>query len=178
MISIESRRLHLVMLPVQVLRRRRLEADFDAEVVLKSGPTKICFPAEWPGLAYDVLPTWIAQMEDPAQPDPWNFTLIEKDLRLAIGTAGFKGVPDASGMIEIGYGINDSYHRQGYGSETVAALVSWAFAQPEITRLTAETLTDGIGSMGVLRANGFEKAGERFDIEENLTLFCWSLSKP
>jgi RimJ/RimL family protein N-acetyltransferase len=53
------------------------------------------------------------------------------------GMAGFKGVPDAGGSTEIGYGIDPSYQSKGYMTETVRALVNWALDQPACQIVTA-----------------------------------------
>lgn len=53
------------------------------------------------------------------------------------GLAGFKGVPDASGSTEIGYGIALSYQNLGYMSEAIKTLVEWAFGQPSCNKVTA-----------------------------------------
>jgi len=49
---------------------------------------------------------------------------------VGVGLAGFKGVPAADGVTEIGYGIVPSHQNQGYMSEAVRALVDWAFNDP------------------------------------------------
>lgn len=53
----------------------------------------------------------------------WSIRLTDGPV---IGGIGFKGAPDAGGVIEIGYGIDDAYRRQGYATEAVAGMVKWA----------------------------------------------------
>ena len=53
------------------------------------------------------------------------------------GLAGFKGIPDARGSTEIGYGIDPSYQGKGYMTETVRALVDWALDRPACRIVTA-----------------------------------------
>ena len=53
------------------------------------------------------------------------------------GLAGFKGVPNKNGSVEIGYGIDPAYQNQGYMSEAIRALVDWALGQPTCNRVTA-----------------------------------------
>ena len=55
----------------------------------------------------------------------WLVVVSEENV--GVGLAGFKGVPAAGGVTEIGYGIASSYQNQGYMSEAVKALVDWAF---------------------------------------------------
>ena len=76
-----------------------------------------------------------------------------------IGVCGFKGRPDASGSVEIGYSILDCYQRKGYATEAVASLVGWAFSHHNVTEVCAETLPHLIQSIRVLEKNGFEYTG-------------------
>ncbi len=78
---------------------------------------------------------------------------------LAIGNGGFKGGPDATGTVEIGYSVLEEYQRRGYASEAVEALVAWAFLQRGVRRVIAETYPVLIGSIGVLRKTGFREIG-------------------
>ena len=49
---------------------------------------------------------------------------------------------------------------RGYMGEAVAALASWALAQPHVTRVEAETAPDNVASQRVLARVGFEASGE------------------
>jgi len=80
--------------------------------------------------------------------------------RTLIGSVGFKGPPTDDGMVELGYGIVRDRHRQGYASEAVRGLLARAFASPEVTRVTAETYPELVGSIGVLRRCRFRFIGD------------------
>ena len=80
----------------------------------------------------------------------------EGEPTLAIGGCGFKGLPDESGTVEVGYSVLEEYQRRGYASEAIGALVDWAFAQPGVRRVIAETYPELIGSLGVLRKLRFK----------------------
>ena len=80
--------------------------------------------------------------------------------RTLIGSVGYKGPPSDDGMVEVGYGIVRDQHRQGYASEAVRGLLARAFATPDVTRVTAETYPELVGSIGVLRRCGFHFIGE------------------
>jgi ribosomal-protein-alanine N-acetyltransferase len=58
----------------------------------------------------------------------WLVVVSEENV--GVGLAGFKGVPAAGGLTEIGYGIVPAYQNQGYMTEAVKALVDWAFNYP------------------------------------------------
>ena len=73
---------------------------------------------------------------------PWQtYWLVEVTAdSFGAGLAGFKGYPDKSGSSEIGYGIDPAYQNQGYMSEAVQALVTWALQHPYCKRVTATTV--------------------------------------
>lgn len=80
--------------------------------------------------------------------------------RILIGTSGFKGRPSGDGTVEIGYGLVPDHMRKGYATETVRALLAFAFADPRVIRVIAETLPDLVASQGVLAKTGFTFIGE------------------
>jgi [ribosomal protein S5]-alanine N-acetyltransferase len=102
----------------------------------------------------------------------WGGTLIEKSARVAIGQMGFMGMPDADGMVEIGYGINRSYEGRGYATEMVRALVEWALNHPEVRGVRAECSVDNPGSIRVLEKSDFIRTGTRVDDEDG-PLIMW-----
>lgn len=82
--------------------------------------------------------------------------IIHKATNIGIGLVGFKGVPDASGSVEIGYGLNEKYRGNGYMSEAVKALVQWAFQHKSCKRVTATSvLSTNFASQKVLTNAGF-----------------------
>ena len=81
------------------------------------------------------------------------------------GGAGYKGPPDSSGVVEIGYAVVPGYHRRGIASVAVRLLCRRAFAEGA-TAVVAETLPPLVASQGVLRATGFSRVAERIDPDE------------
>jgi len=117
----------------------------------------------------DVSPQWIAALRHAAgeEPDPWRhgFFVVHRAQRLVIGSAGFKGVPDADGMVEIAYGIVPSHEGQGHATEAAAALVSYAFDHgAQLVR--AHTLPLPNASSHVLRKCGFQFVGDVLDPDD------------
>ena len=91
----------------------------------------------------------------------WYMVLRDevKRERLIIGNAGFKGLPDSGGTVEIGYSVLPEYQRAGYASEAVAGLIAWAFSHPQVERVIAETYPELTPSKRVLEKNGFGYIG-------------------
>src|SRR5256884_8788485 len=82
----------------------------------------------------DVSPQWLEALRGAAGegggggPDPWRhgFFIVEKASGEIVGGAGFKGAPDADGMVEIAYGVVPSPEGPGDATEAPPALVHLA----------------------------------------------------
>src|SRR5438552_2011442 len=72
----------------------------------------------------EVSPRWLAALRTSAGgTNPWShgFWVVEKSTGEIVGAAGFKGGPDAEGMVEIAYGIVPSREGRGYATEAARA---------------------------------------------------------
>ncbi|GAB2573418.1 GNAT family N-acetyltransferase [Spirosoma areae] len=108
----------------------------------------------------------IPRLQDPAN-DPLYHTLwmaIDRQKQQFVAEAKFKGEPDETGTIEIGYGTYPALHRQGYMTEMVSGLIHWAGGQPGVERVVADTASENVASQKVLEKNGFQL----FDRLENM----------
>src|SRR5437899_111452 len=105
----------------------------------------------------DVSPDWLAALRKARGPDPWHhgFFVVDRATRSVIGSAGFKGPPDAAGMVEIAYGIVPGFEGQGFATEGAAALVGFAFASGHVRLVRAHTLPAANPSTRVLLKCGF-----------------------
>jgi ribosomal-protein-alanine N-acetyltransferase len=70
------------------------------------------------------------------------------------------GPPDASGTVELGYGIDEPFRCRGYATEAVDGITSWAFSQSGVCRVTAQTDPDNAISQRVLLKNDFSRNGD------------------
>lgn len=122
----------------------------------------------------EVSPNWLAALRDSSGPDPWRhgFFVVHRDTRSVIGSAGFKGPPDSSGMVEIGYGIVPSFEGQGYATEAAAALIGFAFASGRVRLVRAHTLPTSNPSTRVLVKCGFRRTGTVVDPDDG-PLWQW-----
>lgn len=112
----------------------------------------------------DVLKAAYTEMLDGclAHPNQWEWYaiwMIELRDGTHIGELCFKGISE-NGIAEIGYGIADDYQGCGYAAEAVSALADWAFMQPGVMCITAETEASNIASQRVLEKAGFIPTGE------------------
>lgn len=97
-----------------------------------------------------------------AHPDQWNWYamwMIEKEDGTHIGDFCFKGI-EAGCNPEIGYGILEEYRGQGYATEAVKQALKWAFQDPMVKAVEAETDPDNAVSQRVLMKCGFQPNGE------------------
>lgn len=76
-----------------------------------------------------------------------------------LGSGGFKGEPDSSGTIEIGYSVLPQFHRKGYATEGADALIAWGWLDSRVERIIGDTLEDNIASRKTLMGLGFKPAG-------------------
>ena len=95
-------------------------------------------------------------------PEDWGWyalwLIVRKDGK-CIGNLSFKGVPE-EGIAELGYGIEEEYRGLGYATEAVETILAWAFDQPGVTSVAAETEAGNAASRRVLEKCGFLPAGE------------------
>ena len=86
----------------------------------------------------------------------WQIYLLSDDT--LIGSLCFKGSP-INGSVEIGYGIDEKYRNQGYAAEAVRSISDWAFTNPEVYFVLAETDWYNLASIRVLEKTGFTDFG-------------------
>lgn len=92
----------------------------------------------------------------------WNtyWLVIMGNISFGAGLIGYKGAPDQDGTVEIGYGIDPDFRRQGFTTEAVEALTGWALDQPGCQAVTARTEKDNIASIRVLEKLHFSMVRE------------------
>src|SRR5438270_314905 len=87
----------------------------------------------------------------------WMYFLVMREPRVLLGTGAYKGPPDATGTVEIGYGIVAEQRRRGFAAEAARTLIAHAFAQPGVTRVIAETFPELVGSIAVMQRCGMRR---------------------
>jgi [ribosomal protein S5]-alanine N-acetyltransferase len=92
-----------------------------------------------------------------------NFVIVEQASGQAVGTIGFFGPPDETGVVMVGYGLVEPARGHGYATEALRALVDYAARQPAAKRVVADTTKDNVPSQRVLDKAGFAKTHETED---------------
>ena len=111
----------------------------------------------------DVSPDWLARLRSANSiDDPWTcgFAVVHKERGLVIGTVGFGGTDDESGMVEISYAIVPAFERQGYATEAAELGTAFAFADERVHTIRAHTLVGQSPSTSILKNCRFDFMGE------------------
>lgn len=113
---------------------------------------------------------WLAQLCALTSADPWmlGFSLVHRDSDTVVGSAGFKGPPEADGVVEISYGVNPDHQGKGYATEAAQALTTYAFRTGKVRLVRAHTRPEPNASTRVLAKCGFQRVGEVIDPEDGL----------
>jgi len=116
----------------------------------------------------EVSQAWLDALRAATSTDSWRhgFAVVERETETVIGTAAFKGPPDADGVVEIAYGIVPAKEKHGFATEAAAALVAFAFDEPAVRTIRAHTLPAPNASTRVLKKCLFSYIGEVDDPED------------
>lgn len=157
--DIRTRRLRLVLattaqLKAEIVGSQYLARELKAEI-----------PPDWPPEHYDanVINYVINFLQQNPEQAEWSMRYIvryEDGISTLVGGCGFKGQPDSSGMVEIGYGLTPMFQKQGLATEAALALIEFAFANPKVQSVVAHTLPDHMASIGVMLRAGMEFESE------------------
>jgi ribosomal-protein-alanine N-acetyltransferase len=107
--------------------------------------------------------------EDPAALD-WIARAVVAPGVGVVGLVGFHGPPDERGMVEVAYGVDPAFRRQGYARAMLAAALDWAAAVPEVSVVRASISPANQASLATIRPFGFQHVGEQWDEEDGLEL--------
>jgi GNAT superfamily N-acetyltransferase len=99
------------------------------------------------------------------------WTIIDKELNHMVGDLCFKGEPNVDGEIEIGYGIYPEFQGRGFMTEAINAISTWAFSQPQVSIILAETDQFNLASHRTLDKNNFKK------FKKVESMIWWKLEK-
>ncbi|MBK7428648.1 MAG: GNAT family N-acetyltransferase [Saprospiraceae bacterium] len=166
---IESRRLKLIPLNLDMLDQYlALDGSLEESLELIPYPRTITDDLH-SALKHVIIPRVRMGIQDFHFSTIW--TAIHKEKRVMVGDICFKGKPDGMGRVELGYGTYPDFQQQGYMSEMVEAMSAWAFAQPKVRVVLAETREDNKASQRVLANNGF------VHFETKLEMMWWKLVK-
>lgn len=85
---------------------------------------------------------------------------VRKEDKQLVATVGFLGSPNEFGEVEIGYGTDAPYRKNGYAYEYLTAMYQYAFSREEINYVRAQTESDNLASAQLLLKCQFSLIGE------------------
>ncbi|RSM77981.1 GNAT family N-acetyltransferase [Amycolatopsis sp. WAC 01375] len=89
---------------------------------------------------------------------------------LAVGTVGYHGPPDTSGMVEIGYAVDPAHRRRGYARAALEPLPARAAQTPQVHTVRVTIGPGNTASYRLASQYGFVKVGEQWDDEDGLEI--------
>ncbi|MBC8102539.1 MAG: GNAT family N-acetyltransferase [Cytophagales bacterium] len=158
--NIQTPRLTLIPMTAALITA---EIERPAEFAALLGAT---VPENWPPETLrDALPWFASQLRENGELTGWLgwYGLLrgpQGDVPpTLLCSGGFLGPPQ-DGTAETGYSVLPQAQGQGYGTEMVRGLVQWAFSQPGVRRVVAETGEENLPSRRLLEKIGFIVAGQ------------------
>ena len=151
----------LVLIPLSLELVELLQTDTQ-QAAIRLGAV---VPDDWlsPDLR-DYLPLYHQIVENDPGAAVWGiWTMVRCDDPRIVGDIGFKGRPNSSGTVDIGYGVRPEHWGKGYATEAARGLIAWAFRQPGVQRVTADCLATNAASIRVLEKAGMRRLGQRAD---------------
>jgi RimJ/RimL family protein N-acetyltransferase len=109
----------------------------------------------------------VPQVKHDATLNKWFVRFIVlRDAKEIIGSISFHGEPDSNGMIEIGLEITTAFQNQGYATEALQAMWSWACTQPGVSTLRYTVSPNNAPSQQIIQKFGFTHVGVQIDEED------------
>lgn len=138
---------------------------------------QVTLPKHWPHFPDAFSPT----ANEPADANPglthWRgYFFICPASKILVGNGGFKGPPDRSGTVEIGYEIAADYWHRGFATEAAQGMIDYAFAQKEVRTVMAYTLAEKNASNRVLQKVGMRYSAE-VDNPKLGKIYRWQITR-
>lgn len=100
------------------------------------------------------------------------WTIVHKERNQMVADFCFKGMPNTAGEIEIGYGTYEEFQGKGFMTEALGAMIEWAFSQPNVKTMLAETDQKNESSHKTLLKNNFKQ----YKVVD--AMIWWKLDRP
>ena len=140
-----------------------MQASLDGRIAEAERLLGAALPAVWPDDERRLRRQLQRVLIDPEEA-PWlgRAMLFQTD-GAYVGGIGFHGKPNELGQVELGYGVEPQFRRQGYASEAAQALIDWARREHGVRRFLLSISPENVASLGVAAKLGFGKIGTQID---------------
>jgi ribosomal-protein-alanine N-acetyltransferase len=92
--------------------------------------------------------------------------IVDPNIAVPVGLAGFHVAPNAAGMVEVGYQVASEFRRRGYARHSLETLLSVAQQHPDVRTVRATISPDNAASLALISSYGFVENGEQWDEED------------
>src|SRR5579872_1010678 len=140
-----DRMIRTARLDLVLAKEKQLRAELESRAALAAALA--CeVPDGWPPEFYDAEAVhyslnWLLKHPSDAEWGFYYFLERATGVRpVLIGAGGFKGAPDADGLVELGYSIVPERRRRGYATEAVRGMLTFAFADSRVRTVIGQTL--------------------------------------
>ena len=89
--------------------------------------------------------------------------MVLRSTGVVIGSTSFHGPPDQRGMLEIGIGVEKIFQRQGFATQALLGMWTWATAEPSAKVFRYQVGVNNIASQQLIRKMGFACVGQDVD---------------
>ncbi len=89
--------------------------------------------------------------------------MVLRSTGVVIGSTSFHGPPDQRGMLEIGIGVEKISQRQGFATQALLGMWTWATADPGVKVFRYQVGANNIASQQLIRKMGFTCVGQDID---------------
>jgi [ribosomal protein S5]-alanine N-acetyltransferase len=164
---------HLQLIPVERIHIESLLQNKSELAALLN----VIVPNGWPHFpeAFS-LPADESRESNSPLTDWRGYFFIHTKEGVLVGNGGFKGQPDESGIIEIGYEIASEYWNRGFATEAVQGMIDYAFDRKKVQAVIAHTLAEKNASNSVLQKVGMKFITEVDDPDEG-KIWRWQIHR-
>ncbi len=89
----------------------------------------------------------------------YELAIVLKETKEFIGILSLYDVSKPDKKAKIGYWIGKNYRKRGYAKEAISEIISYAFKELNLNKISAKTMIDNKASIALLENQGFRKVG-------------------
>lgn len=93
------------------------------------------------------------------RPDYYRWAVIEKESKICIGQIAIFLVDNKNHFCEIEYALGSKFHRKGYATEAVKAILNFSFTKVHFHKVQVCHKAENLASQGVIRKCNFTYEG-------------------
>lgn len=139
---------------------------------------RVAIPDRWPAHPAAYREVLSLLRKEPLLPNSgwWHYLFVSPALKSVVGSGGFKSAPDADGVVRTGCEIAPAFRRQGFASEAVRGLISYAFTRPAVSAVEAWSLPARGTQSRLAGAVGMKRIGDASDPVEG-KVWRWRMTR-